>query len=586
MAEPTLDSPDVQSLQGARWALRTVDADRVGVLSERTGLSATAARCLALRFDGEDLPVSDLLHPTLEHLHDPMSMRNMEAALDRLEHALRTGEKLRVVTDYDVDGTTSSLILQAALKLRNPDLDLSYHIPNRFVEGYGFSTQAAEQAADDGVGLVVTADIGVRDHAAVAAARARGVDVLVCDHHLPAGASVPDGATVLCPPQEGDTYPNRALAACGVSLKLAHGLLKPQHRSWDRILRSLLKLAAIGTVADMVPLSTLENRAIVTMGLQELSGGRHHAGLRELLRIAGLDGRQVRSSDLGFRIGPRINAAGRVDDARLVVELLNCREPAHARELSRRLESLNTERKEIQRTLVREALERLEGSDAPFVVLAGREDQGWHRGVVGIVAARIKDQVHRPTAVVSIQGDRAVGSVRSIPGVHAVAALDSVADLLVKYGGHPMAAGFTVPTEHLDALRERLCEWVVANVDQARFVPTTEADAKVSVGRLGEGLYQDLARLGPFGQGNPRPLLWVPGVSTARSRRLGADRNTLKLWLDRPGSDALEALWWSGGAHQAAFDAGPMDVLGHLGVNEFRGKRTLQLEVRDARPAA
>ncbi len=576
-----------RSAMGARWALRPVDEVRVEQLSRRTGLSGTAARCLALRFDGDELPTGDVLNPTLEHLHDPMAMRNMTEALDRLEHTIRTGEPVRVVTDYDVDGTTSSLILQAALKLRNPDLPVSYHIPNRFAEGYGFSVTAAEKAADEGVGLIVTADIGVRDHAAVAAAKARGVDVLVADHHLPAGASVPEGATVLCPPQQGDTYPNRSLAACGVSLKLAHGLLQHHHRSWDKVLRSLLKLAAVGTVADMVSLGTLENRAIVTMGLQELSTGQHHAGLRELLRVSGLEERAIIASDLGYRIGPRINAAGRVDDASLVVELLNTRDPERARQLAGRLEALNTERKDIQRTLVKEALRRVGDEPTPWVLLAGPEEEGWHRGVVGIVAARVKEEVNRPTAVVSIQGDRAVGSVRSIPGVHAVAALDSASDLLVKYGGHPMAAGFTVPTDKLDELRDRLSAWVLEHVDDELFVPVTEVDAVVPVERLGEGLFQDLARLGPFGQGNPRPVLWVPGVKAERTRLIGKEGTVLKVWLGRgPGSEPLEGIWWSGAPFQELFEAGPVDLVGHLGVNEYRGRRTLQLEIRDVRPSA
>jgi single-stranded-DNA-specific exonuclease len=352
------------------------------------------------------------------------------------------------------------------------------------------------------------------------------------------------------------------------------------------VLRSLLKLAAIGTVADMVSLGTLENRAIVTMGLDELSHGRHHAGLRELLRIAGVGERAVSASDLGYRIGPRINAAGRVADAKLVVELLNCRDPERAQQLAGRLEGLNTERKDIQRRLVKEALQRIGDDPTPWVLLAGDEADGWHRGVVGIVAARIKEEVHRPTAVVSIQGDRAVGSVRSIPGVHAVAALDAASDLLVKYGGHPMAAGFTVPTDQLDALRDRLSEWVVEHIDDELFVPTTEVDAIVPVGWLGEGLFQDLARLGPYGQGNPRPLLWVPGVRASRTRLIGRDQGVLKAWFERPGSGPIEAIWWSGAPHQALFEAGPVDVLGHLSVNEYRGRRTLQLEVRDVRPAS
>jgi len=580
------DDPARRSVTGARWHVAPVAPDRVRRLAERTGLSDVAARCLALRFDGDDLPSADLLHPSLDHLHDPLRMRNMEAALDRLDHALRTGESVRVVTDYDVDGTTSSLILQAALKLRNPDLPVSYHIPNRFEEGYGFSVQAARKAADDGVGLIVTADIGVRDHAAVAAARERGVEVLVCDHHLPAGESVPEDALVLCPPQEGCDYPNAALAACGVSLKLAQGLLQHHHRAWDRVLLSLLKLASIGTVADMVPLNTLENRAIVSMGLSQLNEGRHHAGLTSLLRVAGLGDKSVRTSDLGFRIGPRINAAGRVADAKLVVELLNCRDPDRARQLASRLDALNTERRDIQRTLVREALARIDGDPTPWVLLAGAEEEGWHRGVVGIVAARIKEQVHRPTAVVSIQGDRAVGSVRSLPGVHAVRALDSASDLLVKYGGHPMAAGFTVPTDRLDALRDRLSAWVEAQVDTADLAPVRRIDAVVHPDRLGEGLMQDLVRLGPFGQANPRPVLQIPGVQVRDARLLGADKKMLKVKIPRSSGPWLEAIWWGGNAHREALCSGPHDLLGHLGINEWRGRRTLQLEIKDARATA
>lgn len=582
----SVDHTDLRSVTGARWDLVDVDAERARALAERTGLSDAAARCLAARFDGDDLPSHELLHPSIEHLHDPLQMRNMAAALDRLDHALRTGERVRVVTDYDVDGTTSSLLLQAALRIRNPDLPLDYHIPNRFEEGYGFSVQAAEKAADDGVGLIVTADIGVRDHAAVAAARARGVDVLVCDHHLPAGEAVPDDALVLCPPQQGCTYPNPALAACGVSLKLAQGLLQHHHRAWDRILLSLLKLAAVGTVADMVPLNTLENRAIVTLGLQQLNAGGHHPGLAELLRVAGVSDRAVNTSDLGFRIGPRINAAGRVADAKLVVELLNARDPEQARGLADRIERHNTERRDLQRTLVNRALEAIGDDVPPWVLLAGPEDAGWHRGVVGIVAARVKDQLNRPTAIVSIQGDRAVGSVRSLPGIHAVQALESASDLLVKFGGHPMAAGFTVPTQHIDALRERLGAYVGDHADPATLVRARRVDAVVDAARIGEGLHQDLERLGPFGQANPQPRLLVPGVTLANVTTVGKEGRMLKARVPRGDGSSIDAIWWDGHVHRALLEGGPVDLLATLGVNEWRGRRTLQLDIKDARPAA
>jgi len=569
------------SLTGARWTLAPVDPAAVeGFLQD--GLDPVTARCLALR--GATLAGGiggrDWLEPRWEHLHDPWAMLGMGRALERLQQAIRDRQKIRIITDYDVDGTTSSLILQAALRLSGHQ-GLDYHIPDRFNEGYGFSTQAAERAAEDGVDLIVTADIGVRDHAAVDLARERGVEVLICDHHLPAGASVPDNALVLCPPQDDDPYPNPYLAACGVALKLAQGLLH-EHPKRDAIVRSLLKLAAIGTVADMVPLSTLENRAIVTLGLRELNHGRHTAGLSSLLGVAGLKPGGITERDLGFRIGPRINAAGRVANARLVVRLLNDRDPVEARALARQLDELNLHRKQLQRRLTQAVLAELDGAPDPFVVVAGPESEGWHRGVVGIVASRVKDELHRPAAVVSIQGDRAVGSVRSIPAVHAVRALDSASDLLVKYGGHPAAAGFTVPTQDLDALRERLSAYVSSQVTDDALVPVRTVDAELSLGALTSDLYGQLRTLGPFGQGNPEPRLLLRGV-TPRRTQLRADGRLLALQLDAPGG-RLDAIWWGQGDLRERMDGKPLDLLGRLSTwTTRRGEQRLQFELEDAR---
>jgi single-stranded-DNA-specific exonuclease len=570
------------SLLGARWIPLVVGEERVQELARATGLSRAAARVLALRWTDPSSDPSEWLDAGLDHLCDPYAMLNMEAAVDRLRFAVRRGERLKVVTDYDVDGTTSSLVLQAALKLLSGQVRVDYHIPNRFGEGYGFSVHAARQAASEGVGLVVTADIGVRDHAAVAAAREAGVDVLVCDHHLPAGASVPQGATVLCPPQQGDSYPNRALAACGVSLKLAQALLA-EHPKRDAIVRSLLKLAAIGTVADMVPLDTIENRAIVRMGLRELNRGPHHAGLTALMRAAGLTPGAIKTNDLGYRLGPRINAAGRVADATLVVELLSTRDEAEATELARTLEALNTERKDIQRRLVDEALEAIGDDPDPFVVLSGREDDGWHRGVVGIVAARVKEEVHRPVAVVSIQGELAVGSVRSVPGVHAVQALDSASDLLVKYGGHPAAAGFTVPTAHLDALRARLGDFVRARLSSSDLVPIRKIDARLEPAEVREALLAELKRLGPFGIANPRPTFLLQGVQAHGVRVLGKDQRTLKFLVPTGAGRRVEAIWWGRAELADLVRTEPLDLLVTLDENVWQGTRRLQLEVRDAR---
>ncbi|MEZ4321962.1 MAG: single-stranded-DNA-specific exonuclease RecJ [Myxococcota bacterium] len=571
------------SWTGSIWKLRDADPERVARIAASTRLGPVAARCLALRWDGEGMPDADWLTPTLAALHDPGRMHGMDAAVARLERAIANHERVRIITDYDVDGTTSSLILQAALRLRAPDLEIDYHIPNRFDEGYGFSVKAAEKAVADGIGLIVTADIGVRDHLAVDAAVAGGTDVLICDHHLPAGADVPPNALVLCPPQAACAYPNPSLAACGVSLKLASALLA-KHPKLDRILDSLLKLAAIGTVADLVPLTTPENRAIVALGLQQLNKGGHHAGLAALLEVCRMDG-PISESDLGFRVGPRINAAGRLQDARMVVELLNTRDPARAKALAHELDTLNSERRTIQKQVYEEAIGQVDPeAPAPFVVVSGPEEAGWHRGVVGIVASKVKDAVHRPTAVVSIQGDTAVGSIRSIDSVHAVRALDSAADLLVKYGGHPAAAGFTVPTAKLPALAERLGAFVEAHTEPADLVRQRRVDAEASAEDLTWQLHAELAALGPFGMGNPRPRLMVRGVTpVAPGSRAGG--KLLKFLIGRGGGGAVSAIWWGEGERAESFGARPVDLLGQLGTNTYRGETTLQFEVNDVRDA-
>ncbi len=568
---------DGLSLTGARWALAPVDDGAVARLRAR-GMGAAAARILALRFP--DVGDPEALTASADHLLDPRAMRSMDAALERLERALRDDQHVRIITDYDVDGTTSSLILQAALKVRRPGARISYHIPSRFGEGYGFSVAAADAAAADGVDLIVTADIGVRDHAAISRAREAGVDVLVCDHHLPAGAAVPTDAIVLCPPQEACSYPNPYLAACGISLKVAQGLLE-EHPKRRAILASMLKLAAIGTVADMVPLTSLENRAIVTLGLAELNRGPHHAGLDALLKAAALSVGEIKDQDLGFRLGPRINAAGRVAEADLVVRLLTSRDRGEAERLAGELERHNSERKTIQRRLVDAALASIPDPVPAFVVVSGPEADGWHRGVVGIVAARVKDEVHRPAAVVSIQGEYAVGSVRSTPSVHAVRALDGCADLLVKYGGHPAAAGFTVRAADLGALQERLAAFVDANTED--LLPVREVDVEVAVQDVDLRLAAEVAALGPFGQGNPRPVLLVRGAQVMGRPRIMASGRLVKLMLARPGGGSVEAIWWGAADHVDAL-SGTVDLLGNLGVNTWRGSSTAQLELRDARP--
>ncbi len=519
---------------------------------------------------------------SLDDLHDPYAMSGMAEAVERLRRAAAGGEHIRILTDYDVDGTTSSLILQAVLRRVAPGVVLDYHIPDRFTEGYGFSVEAAAKAAADGVSLLVTADIGVRDHAAVAAARAAGMDVLICDHHLPDGADVPHDAIVLCPPQPGCTYPNRSLAACGVSLKLAQALLADDPQR-DRWLTSLLKLAAIGTVADLVSLATRENRAIVSLGLDALNRGPNHAGLAALLAMSGSELGEIDEATIGFRIAPRINAAGRIAQATRVVDLLTSSDVATAKALAAELEALNGERREVQRQLVETALEAARRSDDPFLVVAGPEEEGWHRGVIGIVAARLKDELHRPVAVVSIQGAVAVGSVRSVPGVHAVEALSAGAERMHRFGGHPAAAGFSLPAAELPWLRERLSAWMADHTTPTALVAQRAVDATIALEDLDERMIGQLARLRPWGTGHPEPVWRLVLPSGVRARRFGVDSAHLGLTLPSPRGAPIDAVWWRGAAHLASVTSGPVELLGRFDARTVRGRRVLQFEVIDGR---
>ena len=562
-----------------RWNLREASPEVTKTLANQLQLHPLVARCLALRVSDPER-AREWLRPSLKHLHDPHLIAGMPTAIARIEAAIRSEERIRIVTDYDVDGTTSSLVLQSTLRLLGAGERLDYHIPDRFVEGYGFSVIAADKAAEDGIGLIITADIGVRDHDAVQRAAERGVDVIICDHHLPDGASVPkDAHAVLCPPQEGCPYPNKALAAVGVSLKLAQALLE-SHPRQEAILRSMLKVAAIGTVADVVDLSTPENRAIVAHGIQGLRAGRHAPGLHALLEVAGVQG-EVTSEDLGFRLGPRINAAGRLAKATSVIELFDERDPGRARAKAQELDALNGKRQQIQRKLVAEVLDKLSEEPPPFVVEWGAESEGWHRGVVGIVAAKVRDHTHRPTAIIAVAGDEARGSVRSIPGAHAVSALDSVSALLTAHGGHPAAAGFSLPADRLEDLRQGLCEWAAAQDGLGDEAPTLDVDVCCDADALRvpdvDILAQGLADLGPHGKGNPAPMIQVDGVHVGDIRPMGEKHIRMRV-MD------IDAVWWNGRQHTAMLSSGPVSLVGSLGYNHWRGRRTVRFTVEDARP--
>jgi single-stranded-DNA-specific exonuclease len=569
------------SFTGAQWELVPSGTEQADALARALELHPLLATCLVARGRGDIAAAEAFLTPTWGQLHDPGRMAGMDQAVARIQQAVTRGERVRIITDYDVDGTSSALVLRATLQALGRGDGVDHHVPSRFGEGYGLGAGAVRDAAAAGVELLLAADIGVRDHEAVTVAAELGLDVVICDHHLVGGQDVPPAAAVLCPGRPGCGYPNTSLAAVGVCFTLARALLA-EHPQRDRWLRSLLKVVSLGTVADVVDLSPLENRAIVALGLEALSQGPHAPGLQALLEVAGCAGRPLSAGDLGFRLGPRINAAGRLAEARLALDLLQQRDPAQARELASQLDGLNRKRQRLQETLVQRLLDQAQPTPedpprcAAFPVFAGPEEQGWHRGIVGIVAGKLREALQRPVAVAAVVGDQATGSLRSVPGVDAVAALDSASHLLSRYGGHKAAAGFGLPAAALPALERALSEHLEREVPAEARVPRRRADVLAPLSLLGEAAARQLQRLEPCGRGNPRPRLLVPDVTVPRIRRV---RQHVFFDLGH-----VQAVWWSGARHTKALVAGPVDLLASLGPDRRDGFARPMLTVEDARP--
>ncbi len=566
-----------RSFNGACWRYAP-DQERIQSLIATNHVSEFLASCLALLDIEPGAAVETFLHPSMSHLLDPWLMKDMDRAVARFRRAIDNGESIRIVTDYDADGTMSSLILQSVLAICG-HTRVSYHIPDRRIEGYGFTCLASQKAIEDGVSLIVTADIGVRDEAAISMSKNAGIDVIVLDHHLPEGVGVPPSAyAVICPPQPGCHYPNKALAACGISLKFAQALLA-DHPHRDRIIRSLLKLAALGTVADVVSLRTTENRAIVSLGLDSLNRDPHKPGLDALLSVSQTLPGSIDASSISYFIAPRINVAGRMATATLIIELLHARNRVEAQGLASKLDAMNYDRKYIQQQMVERAIEYIGESDAPFLFVALPESHEWHAGVAGIVAGRLKEKYNRPVAVGTIVGEDASFSLRSTPGVHAVTALTSVAQLLTKFGGHAAAAGFSCRTQNLEAVRKGLCENTLLQLGGMTELAVIDLSAKMSPNDLKNEDFADIKLLEPCGACLHKPLICLENVRLSDIRwmkdvHLGATIYTNQM--------QLRVVWFNPpDAIRNALDA-PLDIVGELQQNTWNGQTRNQFLIRDA----
>ncbi len=485
-----------------RWILRDADAQQVQRLARETNLPPWQARLLVVRGIDDAGKANKFLAPALADLHSPYLMTGLRTAVERLRAAIERGETVLIYGDYDVDGTTAIVILKTALELCGGKVD--YHVPHRIREGYGMRDEVIEQAADGGIRLIISVDTGIRAFAAAEAAARRGVDLIVTDHHLPQAEGVPKALAVVNPNQQGCQYPCKSLCGAGVAFKIAQALLVESGR--ERLLPSFLKMVAIATIADSVPLVD-ENRVFAKLGLEGLRKPVN-AGLRALLTNCQLDGsRPLSASDIAFRVAPRLNAAGRMDIAERVIQLFTEKDAAKAAEMAMQLNQLNGDRQQEEQRIVEEIQKKIDSSpemkDAYCLVVDG---DGWHRGVIGICATRVVERYHRPALVFSCENGEAHGSGRSIGAFHLLDALESCPELFTRFGGHSHAVGCTLPTDRIPELRARLDSYARQRLTPEDFIPEMEYDAEISLDEIKHDFWLALQMLEPFGAGNSVPV--------------------------------------------------------------------------------
>jgi single-stranded-DNA-specific exonuclease len=570
-----------------RWLSPTFDVATTARLAAEANLSPILARLLVLRDITSAEHAHRFLNPQLDHLHDPYLLFGLRPAVGRLESAIARKEPVLIYGDYDVDGTTAIVILKTAIELLGGNAD--FHVPHRIRDGYGMKDDVIERAAAAGVRLIISVDTGIRAFTAAQAARRAGVDLIVTDHHLPeANEGVPDALAVLNPNQPGCEYPNKDLCGAGVAFKVAQALLTRAGR--ESLLPSFIKMVAIATIADAVPL-TGENRVFARLGLDGLRRPAN-AGLKALFEVSGLDvrARALTASDVGFRIAPRLNAAGRMDIAGDVIELFHCRDQQRARDIAAKLNDLNAQRQEEEKRIIA-AIDDLVSrephrAEAWCMVIEG---EGWHRGVIGICATRVVEKYCRPALVCSVENGEAHGSGRSIHGFHLLNALESCRDLFTRHGGHAAAVGFALPSDRLPQLRAALDAHARAHLTAADLLPSLRLDGELALPDITPELLGELRRLEPFGMGNREPIFAVRGVKLLLAPRIVKEKH-LKLKLGDPAiagtkfQRGLDAIGWRLAERAAELNLVPGDLIDaafRLGENDHPDFGGLQLTLCD-----
>lgn len=558
------------------WIERPADAESVGRLEQTLGISEVLARLLVARGFHERAAAEGFLNPTLDRLIDPFVMKGMSEAVSRIRLAISKQEQIWIYGDYDVDGITAISLLCRFFKwLGYP---VSYYIPDRLEEGYGISEAGVARVRALGCSLMISVDCGITSVDRVEQARALGMDVIITDHHEP-HAVIPAAVAVVNPKQPECPYPEKTLSGVGIAYKLAQAIA-PEFQN-EPVAEELLQIAALGTVADIVPLIG-ENRILVRHGIEALRRAPV-PGTVALMKASGVDPRKVGTGHIGFMLAPRINAAGRIDAPQKGVELLITENSEEAEVLAEELSALNEERQRIERGIFDEAVGQVEAlpehQSGRVLVVAG---EGWHPGVIGIVASRIVERYYRPCILLNAEGDTAKGSARSIEGFNLFEALSTAKELLQKYGGHEMAAGMTLPRDNINALRAALNSCADEMLTEEDMIPRVQTECALTARQLQFSLLDDLDALEPFGQGNPKPIFLYRGLTIDQRRLLGKNQEHVKL-ITHDGNRIFEAIGFRWPNPARLKPGQRVDLAFVLERNTFNGVESLQLQLKDAR---
>jgi single-stranded-DNA-specific exonuclease len=567
---------------GKRWVIKE-HGDNIVVrqLAVALGVSESLANLMVQRNITSPQEAKAFFSPDLSYLHDPFLMKDMNIAVDRLSTAIKKNEKILVYGDYDVDGTTAVALVYSFLKEQYSNVE--YYIPDRYKEGYGVSFQGIDFAVANNCKLLITLDCGIKAVEKIKYARTKGIDVIVCDHHYP-GSEIPAAVAVLDPKQPGCSYPYKELSGCGVGFKLIHAYSRIQSIPFSSI-ANYLDLVAVSIASDIVPI-TGENRVLAYFGLKQLNESPR-IGLKEIIREAEVS-RALTVEDIVFKIGPRINAAGRMEAGSKAVELLVCNDVKAAEGFSKEISSFNTERRSIDRSITTEAMRMISDNqrsvNARTTVLY---NPSWKKGVIGIVASRLIETYYRPTVILTESNGFATGSARSVQGYDLYQAIEACSDLLESFGGHMFAAGLTLKKENIQPFMERFEQFVNSTITEDQLLPRVSIDTELSFNEINEEFFKIMSQFQPFGPENMSPIFVSRNVfDTGSGKMVGSNGEHLKLDLCQDSSTvkSISAIAFNQANHfEYIRDGNPFDICYSIEMNEFRGNRNLQINIRDIR---